>query len=115
MSNKHVHIIDISRLKLKVFYELEIYEEIFFEIDNLKHFIRKSGISSILIDNTNDFLGTLSGLMKIITGPGTKKKIRYIAEKFTNGINKNPKIISVDKLNDHLNITLDISTSQSPI
>ncbi|MEO8666270.1 MAG: hypothetical protein ABI462_12325 [Ignavibacteria bacterium] len=68
-SSNQVHIIDISRSKMKIFFELGMYEEIFLEMDNLKHFLKKSKAQELLIDNTKDFLEKLSQLVKIATSP----------------------------------------------
>jgi hypothetical protein len=91
-SSKHVHIIDISRLKLRLFYELSMYEKIYLETDNLKHFIKKSKASSLLVSNTKEYLSKFSELMKLINATPKDRKIQ--AEEFIEALEKNKKNIS---------------------
>lgn len=91
-SDKQIHIIDLSRLKLKIFYELTMYEEIFLEMDNLRHFVRKTNTHKFFSDMTKSFLNNLGELMKITTSVEKKERKNRHIDEFTTYLQKSEKL-----------------------
>lgn len=67
----YLHYCDSSILKLCTYYEIEKYEEAFFEIDKFRHFLRNhKEIPVIHKEYTQNFLKIYQILLKIKTGTG---------------------------------------------
>lgn len=64
---KQSFIIDAYYLRIYVFFELSKYEEVFLEIDKLRHYAKKITINKINRDTLNLFILNLTRLLKITT------------------------------------------------
>lgn len=66
--NNYLHYLDNSVLKLVCFYELKMFEEAFFEIDKLKHYLKNHNeIPKTHKTNISNFLKIYLSLLKAVT------------------------------------------------
>jgi hypothetical protein len=91
-SKSHVHNIDSYVYKIMLYFELTMFDKMDLEIDNLTHYLNKSGLVEIQLKNTKIFVDNIQRLMRII-----KKTSKESMSEFTEHINTSPESVSIKK------------------
>lgn len=87
--HNYLYYCDSSILKLCCYYEIEKYEDAFFEIDKLRHYLRNHReIQKIHKEYFSNFLKFYQALLKSVTDPGRKKEFLLKQLKEVNFVSK---------------------------
>jgi hypothetical protein len=83
-SSNYLFILDASRLKLRVFYEISDFDEAFLEIDRLKHYMRNNikRIARSVRHYNEEFLDYYNMLLKLKLNPD-KNEFSYVKQKIS--------------------------------
>lgn len=65
-SKSHVHNIDSYVFKIMLYFQLKMFDKMRLDIDNLKHYLNKSGLVDIQQKNSKVFLQNIQRLMRIV-------------------------------------------------
>lgn len=81
-TNNSLYILDASRIKLRIYYEMKKFEEAILEVDRVKHYIKNNTkrIALSVRKYSKDFLEKYNELLKLRLSPD-KKEIDYFMKK----------------------------------
>jgi len=79
-SSNYLYVLDASRTKLRIFYEISEFEEAFLEIDRLKHYLKNNPkkIARSVKAYTKEFIERYATLLKLRLSPD-KNELKYFA------------------------------------
>ncbi|MBI5402229.1 MAG: hypothetical protein HY959_02415 [Ignavibacteriae bacterium] len=79
-SSNYLYILDASRTKLRIFYEISEFEEAFLEIDRIKHYMKNNPgkVARPVRNYTKEFLDRYHTLLKLRLSPD-KNELKYFA------------------------------------
>lgn len=103
-SSNYLFNLDVSRLKLRIYYEISEFDEAFLEIDRLKHYMKNNikRIARTVRQYNKEFLDFYNMLLKIKLSPD-KNELSYVKQKISESKTLVTKVWFTEKISEMKN------------